>query len=734
MRHDRLITLDELTAYPGSDFLDMVWFFPPTEGKSFRLWLLTEAEQPRVRIDDLALESQGEKPGPPRWLDLGVTAEVTGGFGQLRIQGMSISEAHTSALLITQNLDFEPGGDLQQVERQLWGLSRREAGSTTLQPARVTVGEPTRFRLVYTAGPVELPPGARIRFALHKYFSAPQIQDPQAPGWLEISCEQAPLVVESVGRSDESHEKTDLISRLPEGLSPGAQITVSYATEEMYIYPHYAWETDPRYWYVFLPPLAVGVAVDERNCWVSLLPEHSHTFEVAAGPATRLHLFLPGRLKAGTPMPLRGLFTDRFRNLPAVLGLPTNIRLVLETPAGTLELGTPAEHFTAAHHFSLPLPPLEPGVYRVRAYDADTGDLQAASNPLEVLPTDSEEPNLYWGEIHGHTEQSDATGGFDELFRHAREEGYLDFAAAADHACYFSDNQWLWMQDVVNANNRPGEFVTLVGYEWAGRQSHRNIYTSGNRLELFRGMYAPTSSLDAVYPHLSGREDLVAGPHHPVPEEGWTKYHDPTIERFVEIYSMWGARDRPDSPLVGVEGGPDRFFVHDLLNQGAVLGFTGGGDCHQGKVGFTCEDPDRQGQVGHSYGCIRYRCGMTAALLPQLTREALIAALRNRQTYATTGARILLSFSVSGVAMGGLGPAEQAQVTAHVHGCTALDHLEIVRDGEVCHRQEESGLDAVVDWTDPEPITRRRWYYLHLVQQDGQEAWSSPVWLEPPLA
>ena len=51
------------------------------------------------------------------------------------------------------------------------------------------------------------------------------------------------------------------------------------------------------------------------------------------------------------------------------------------------------------------------------------------------------------------------------------------------------------MQDLTNSWNAPGEFVTLVGYEWAGNQVHRNVYTARPRLRLFRGMYGPESDI-----------------------------------------------------------------------------------------------------------------------------------------------------------------------------------------------------------------------------------------------
>jgi len=104
---------------------------------------------------------------------------------------------------------------------------------------------------------------------------------------------------------------------------------------------------------------------------------------------------------------------------------------------------------------------------------------------MEILDPDDKRPAIYWGQIHCHSEQSDGSGPFEDIYRYSRDEGCLDFAAGSDHAEYFTDNEWLWMQDISNRCNQDGRFITLNGYERAGDQGHWNFYTSADRLELF---------------------------------------------------------------------------------------------------------------------------------------------------------------------------------------------------------------------------------------------------------
>ncbi len=243
-----------------------------------------------------------------------------------------------------------------------------------------------------------------------------------------------------------------------------------------------------------------------------LSEKNGHCVRFVSGKPERLFLFFPGRIKKREKVRLVGIITDRFRNIVSDKNWKMKIEICLEGKQEK-QIKDISNHFTDRHRFYIDFTGLKPGIYRAKAYDMDTGKLLAISNPVEIMDEKDERDQIFWGEIHGHTEMSDGTGAFENLYYDAKHNGSLDFAAAADHACYFTDNQWEWMQDITNSFNKDGEFCTLVGYEWAGNQGHRNIYTSRNRLKLFRGMYEPHRDLGIVYREFEGVEDVVAGPH-----------------------------------------------------------------------------------------------------------------------------------------------------------------------------------------------------------------------------
>jgi hypothetical protein len=89
------------------------------------------------------------------------------------------------------------------------------------------------------------------------------------------------------------------------------------------------------------------------------------------------------------------------------------------------------------------------------------------------------------------------------------------------------------------------------------------------------------------------------------------------------------------------------------------------------------------------------------------------------------------------VRMGALGMMGDEVRTAEprldvvVVGTGPLDRVEVLRDGEVVHTERPGGAEARFHWQDPEPKKGERpsYYYVRVVQQDGQMAWASPIWV-----
>ena len=63
--------------------------------------------------------------------------------------------------------------------------------------------------------------------------------------------------------------------------------------------------------------------------------------------------------------------------------------------------------------------------------------------------------------------------------------------------------------------------------------------------------------------------------------------HNGNVERFIEMYSMWCANDFSESEYFPKELVNNKSLtVNEILNTDALLGFTGGGDCHERLCGM----------------------------------------------------------------------------------------------------------------------------------------------------
>ena len=79
--------------------------------------------------------------------------------------------------------------------------------------------------------------------------------------------------------------------------------------------------------------------------------------------------------------------------------------------------------------------------------------------------------NIYFGEMHGHSNMSDGYPSVDDYFINIRDCAKLDFAALTDHdhgglgkAELFGD-KWNIIREKVKEYNVPGKFTTILGYE-----------------------------------------------------------------------------------------------------------------------------------------------------------------------------------------------------------------------------------------------------------------------------
>ena len=156
------------------------------------------------------------------------------------------------------------------------------------------------------------------------------------------------------------------------------------------------------------------------------------------------------------------------------------------------------------------------------------------------------------------------------------------------------------------------------------------------------------------------------------------------------------------------------------LRGGLRVGLVAGSDTHSGRPCGSAKEP-RPYWGGY--------CGVWAETL---TRRALFEAFLARRTYALTGARIALEFTVNGAPMGAEIPlSDTAEVCINVWAPADIAMVELMKDTAVA-RTFRPASDACRDEYHIEtvdPTGGPAFYHCRVTLADGNLAVCSPVWV-----
>lgn len=337
----------------------------------------------------------------------------------------------------------------------------------------------------------------------------------------------------------------------------------------------------------------------------------------------------------------------------------------------------------------------------------------AASDPAERW-----ERRTLFGDIHQHSAHSDGCGTAHEPYLRARHLYGDDFCALSDHESFLGKRigpgEWSYLERVAEQHDAPGAFATLFAYEWTGKSfpgpGHKVVYSDRPGTEVVSRDAEPTGQGLIRKLKASGS---IAVPHH----VGWTgadeAAHDPEVQPVWEICSCHGCYLTAQHPLGGRGDLRDQ-MVEEVLKRGARFGFIACSDGH----GLLFH---------HGVGRKRdpFRTGLTAVQARSNDRTAILAALRERRSYATSGVPIYLDVDAEGRPMGSQlgGPS---QIVVRAAGCAPIKTLSLVGPLGVIASVAPNAIEATLEARLEAP---HAWAYARVEQVDGEMAWSSPVWL-----
>jgi hypothetical protein len=197
----------------------------------------------------------------------------------------------------------------------------------------------------------------------------------------------------------------------------------------------------------------------------------------------------------------------------------------------------------------------------------------------------------------------------------------------------------------------------------------------------------------------------------------WAAPHNQELEPFVEIFQGYHTNyEAPDAPKV-VSDKTDRIhgkyesagFVSNALAKGYKLGFQASSDHISTHV---------------SYACI---------LAEEFSRKGLVDAMRKRHSYAATD-NIIVDFRCGRAIMGDETKSDKPKFDVVVLGTGPIAKVELLRNSQVVHTikpEAKAPAEARFSWEDAMPPQGERpnYYYVRVVQDNGQMAWSSPIWV-----
>ena len=461
-------------------------------------------------------------------------------------------------------------------------------------------------------------------------------------------------------------------------------------------------------------------AVDSDGCgrFRELAASPVRVTMLADPQADMLHVLAPSIVALGEPFALHVIAFDRHHNVCTQY----DGRVVIQAPGEvdglpeSLRFGPEHEGICVVEHVRI----ARPGVFRVELFD-EKYNLQAVSNPT-VCRADSK-PRLLWGDLHSHSWGDTQMGLIDESsfkldpaarHRQAREIGRLDFCAPGPmHPPDQAELPELWQdcQQAYDDNDQPGKYVPFLAYEaHTGPGGDRNI--------VFRGReegYLPTkSSMPAVVAQYGRRDDVFLEAHVGGGPPRWDIFATQR-ERLVEVTSGHGSFG---------------WVLQRALAHGYRPAVIGSGDTHLPALGAPMAAHTFRGRFNSlNIRDTGFGSGPVAGVwASECTREAIWSAVEQRRTFATTGARIVLEVTVNGHPAGSeIEINGAAEVRINVHACTPVERVDLIRSDRCLHSWRPRVMDAELGFVDQQPL-KEGLYYIRLRQQDGEYAWSTPVW------
>lgn len=373
-------------------------------------------------------------------------------------------------------------------------------------------------------------------------------------------------------------------------------------------------------------------------------------------------------------------------------------------------------------------------------FDLERERKQVAAIRAHRAEIDGQSMRIVRGDLHRHSELSwdvgpGNDGSFLDFYRYMIDAAAMDFGGLTDHqgGGQYAYHWWL-IEKSADLYFLPPRFVPLYGYERSAKfpDGHRNVFHSYRGVPVFpfqlrldqTGVFPgvgsgalATNDTKLLYEYLH-RSRGISIPHTSGTDTMGTDWrdNDPEIEPVVEIYQ--GARNSYE-----VVGGPR---VHDVTK--SPPGKAPGGYQEAGMVWNALAKGYRLGMTSSSdHGSTHISYSMVYT--PENDRQSIIDSICRRHTYGATDNLIVEARANKRFMGEEFNSPERPSLELRVTGTAPIARIDLVRNNAYIYTTSPLKIKAEVNYVDMEPKEGLNYYYFRVLQDDGQVAWASPVWV-----
>ena len=358
------------------------------------------------------------------------------------------------------------------------------------------------------------------------------------------------------------------------------------------------------------------------------------------------------------------------------------------------------------------------------------GYLDSVISTLKYTKRKNERENIYFGQIHAHTNISDGAGSLEDAYDHAKNVENLDYIIITDHSNSIDNekeskitenvdkndtDEWTYAHNLAKEKSTE-DFTCAYGYEmtWSNGLGHMNTFnTEGFQSRTQEAFTTYSTALENYYAALRTAPDSISQFNHPGTTFGdfqdfayYTEENDNLIT-MIEVGNGEGA--------IGSSGYfPSYEYYVRALDKGWHVAPTNNQDNHKGLWGDA-------------------NTARTVMLADENTEEAIYDAMRNYRIYATEDNDLSIYYTLDGNVMGTIldkeAVGETVEIKADIKEPTdkAIGKVElVVNGGQVIGTIDVDKTEATVKFTAPSAYS---YYFIRITEGDKDIAVTAPVWV-----